>query len=67
MASRVGVLGVFLAFIAADVGNMWGVVMPASILGQVGIGMLELFVAFLQAYVFALLTSLFISAAVNPH
>ncbi len=61
------VLGVFLAFIAADVGNMWGVVMPASILGQVGIGMLELFVAFLQAYVFALLTSLFISAAVNPH
>jgi F0F1-type ATP synthase membrane subunit a len=26
-----------------------------------------LFVAFLQAYVFALLTSLFISAAVNPH
>jgi len=26
-----------------------------------------LFVAFLQAYVFALLASLFISAAVNPH
>ena len=44
-----------------------GLVMPASILGQVAIGLLELFVAFLQAYVFALLTSLFISAAVNPH
>ena len=61
------VLGVFLSFIAMDVGNLWGIVAPASILAQVGIGFLELFVAFLQAYVFALLTSLFISAAVNPH
>jgi F-type H+-transporting ATPase subunit a len=61
------VLGVFLSFIAVSEGLMWGLVMPASVLGQVTIGMLELFVAFLQAYVFALLTSLFISAAVNPH
>jgi F-type H+-transporting ATPase subunit a len=61
------VLGVFLGFIAVADGMLWGLVMPASILGQVAIGMLELFVAFLQAYVFALLTSLFISAAVNPH
>jgi F-type H+-transporting ATPase subunit a len=60
------VLGVFLGFIALA-GSLWPVVIPASILGQVGIGLLELFVAFLQAYVFALLTSLFISAAVNPH
>ncbi len=61
------VLGVFLGFIAVADGMMWGIVMPASILGQVAFGMLELFFAFLQAYVFALLTSLFISAAVNPH
>ena len=61
------VLGVFLGFIALANGPIWGLVMPASIVGQVAIGMLELFVAFLQAYVFALLTSLFISAAVNPH
>lgn len=61
------VLSVFLGFIAMDVGNLWGIVVPASILAQVGLGLLELFVAFLQAYVFALLTSLFISAAVNPH
>lgn len=61
------VLGVFLGFIAIVPGMLWGVVMPASILGQVALGLLELFVAFLQAYVFALLTSLFISAAVNPH
>ena len=61
------VLGVFLGFIALVDGAAWGIVMPASIFGQIAIGMLELFVAFLQAYVFALLTSLFISAAVNPH
>ena len=61
------VLGVFLGFIALADGVLWNLVMPASVLGQVAIGMLELFVAFLQAYVFALLTSLFISAAVNPH
>ncbi|MBS0203121.1 MAG: F0F1 ATP synthase subunit A [Planctomycetes bacterium] len=61
------VLGVFLGFIAVANGPIWGIVMPASIIGQVAIGMLELFVAFLQAYVFALLASLFISAAVNPH
>jgi F-type H+-transporting ATPase subunit a len=61
------VLGVFLGFIALVDGPLWGVVMPASIVGQIGIGLLELFVAFLQAYVFALLASLFISAAVNPH
>jgi len=61
------VLGVFLGFIALVNGPLWGIVMPASIIGQVAIGMLELFVAFLQAYVFALLASLFISAAVNPH
>lgn len=62
------VLGVFLGFIALTANSyLWGVVMPASIFAQVGIGLLELFVAFLQAYVFALLTSLFISAAVNPH
>jgi F-type H+-transporting ATPase subunit a len=65
------VLGVFLSFIAVEQivanGALWGVVTPASILAQVAIGMLELFVAFLQAYVFAMLASLFISAAVNPH
>ena len=42
-------------------------VTPASILGQVGIGLLELFVAFLQAYVFAFLATIFISMASHPH
>ena len=60
-------LFMFLLFIATTQGLLWGVVVPASIFAQVAFGMLELFVAFLQAYVFAMLASLFISAAVNPH
>lgn len=46
---------------------LYWLIMPASIFGQLGIGMLELFVAFLQAYVFAFLAALFIGAAVHPH
>lgn len=63
------VLSVFLGFIAlaANQGAIWWVVMPSSTFAQLAIGLLELFVAFLQAYVFSLMTSLFISAAVNPH
>jgi len=39
---------------------------PISIAAAVGLGLLELFVAFLQAYVFTLLTAVFIGGAVNP-
>jgi len=62
------VIAVFLGFIAmyADSG-MWAIIMPSSVLAQVLVGLLELFVAFLQAYVFAFLATLFIGAAVNPH
>ncbi len=62
------VIAVILTFIYAAYGSwVYYMVLPASILGQVGIGMLELFVAFLQAYIFAFLAALFIGAAVNPH
>ena len=62
------VIAVMLGFIAAVGGsNLYYLVAPASVLGQVSIGLLELFVAFLQAYVFAFLTTIFISAAVHPH
>lgn len=47
--------------------GMYGVITAASVAGQIFISMLELFVAFLQAYVFAFLATLFISAAVHPH
>lgn len=47
--------------------GMYGAITVASVAGQLFISMLELFVAFLQAYVFAFLATLFISAAVHPH
>jgi len=64
------VIGVILGFIAAEgiAGTMLqGVVIPASIAGQVFIGLLELFVAFLQAYVFAYLSTIFLSASMHAH
>lgn len=65
------VIGVMLGFIASILDSpypdLWYLVMPASILGQIGIGMLELFVAFLQAYVFAFLATIFIGMGSHPH
>lgn len=62
------VLAVILAFIAASAGSMaFWVVGPASVLGAVALSLLELFVAFLQAYIFAFLSALFIGMAVHPH
>jgi F-type H+-transporting ATPase subunit a len=65
------VLAVILGFIAqaaaADQSWIFYMVAPASVFGQVAIGLLELFVAFLQAYVFSMLASLFIGMAVHPH
>jgi F-type H+-transporting ATPase subunit a len=42
-------------------------VMPASVGGAVALSLLELMVAFLQAYVFTFLSALFIGSAVHPH
>jgi F-type H+-transporting ATPase subunit a len=42
-------------------------VMPVSIFGVVSLSLLEILVAFLQAYVFTFLSALFIGAAVHPH
>jgi F-type H+-transporting ATPase subunit a len=44
----------------------WGGVTVISVLGTVALSLLELFVAFLQAYVFVFLTSLFMGMALNP-
>jgi F-type H+-transporting ATPase subunit a len=43
------------------------VVMPISVGGVIALSLLELFVAFLQAYVFTFLSAIFIGAAVHPH
>lgn len=39
---------------------------PVAVLGAVGISLLEIFVAFLQAYIFTILSSLFIGQALHP-
>jgi F-type H+-transporting ATPase subunit a len=67
MAGHV-VLAVFLAFIAASATSLvWWVVTPASVLGATALSALELFVAFLQAYIITFLSALFIGMAVHPH
>jgi len=62
------VLSVFLAFIGATAGTVLGYfVGPTVVLGSILFSLLELFVAFLQAYVFTFLASLFIGSAIHPH
>jgi F-type H+-transporting ATPase subunit a len=46
---------------------MFYLVAPASLGGVVCLSLLELFVAFLQAYIFVFLSALFIGSAVHPH
>ncbi|WP_425614329.1 F0F1 ATP synthase subunit A [Anatilimnocola sp. NA78] len=56
-------------FTAPDgtVGAMWWVAATAAVVGCALLSLLELFVAFLQAYVFTLLSALFIGAAIHKH
>jgi F-type H+-transporting ATPase subunit a len=61
------VLASILLFIVATRDSaLWPVVTAASVLGVIALSLLELFVAFLQAYIFTFLTALFIGMAVNP-
>jgi F-type H+-transporting ATPase subunit a len=62
------VLAVILAFIAATAESVlyWGVT-PVSVMGSVALSLLELLVAFIQAYVFTFLSALFIGMAAHPH
>ncbi len=62
------VLAVIVGFIAAAAPTLlWYGVMPASVLGAVALDLLELMVAFIQAYVFTFLAALFIGMAVHQH
>jgi F-type H+-transporting ATPase subunit a len=62
------VLAVILAFIVASYGTLiWYAVTPASVAGVVALSLLELLVAFIQAYIFTFLSALFIGMAVHPH
>jgi F-type H+-transporting ATPase subunit a len=67
-----GVLG--LAFGAeaalsfADVPTwQWGITASIAVVGSTIFSVLELFVAFLQAYIFTFLSALFIGAAIHHH
>ena len=63
------VLSVILGFIlmAPWMSFSFFLVTPASIGGVIALSLLELFVAFLQAYIFTFLSALFIGMAVHPH
>jgi F-type H+-transporting ATPase subunit a len=62
------VLAVILFFIVLAAPNVavWAPVTAVSILGVVALSLLELFVAFLQAYIFVFLTALFMGMAMHP-
>jgi F-type H+-transporting ATPase subunit a len=63
------VLAMILGFIVMA-GNalplLWGGITVASVLGVVALSLLELFVAFLQSYIFVFLTALFMGMALHP-
>jgi F-type H+-transporting ATPase subunit a len=61
------VLAVIMGFIVMAGGWIFYLVMPVSVGGVVLLSLLELFVAFLQSYIFVFLSALFIGAAVHPH
>jgi F-type H+-transporting ATPase subunit a len=46
---------------------LFGAITVGSVLGVAALSLLELFVAFLQAFIFTFLTSLFIGSALHPH
>lgn len=63
------VLAMILFFIVAAANaslGMFAGVTVASVLGVAALSLLELFVAFLQAYIFTFLTSLFMGMALHP-
>jgi F-type H+-transporting ATPase subunit a len=61
------VLATILLFIVASANTaLWVVITPASVIGIAALSLLELFVAFLQAYVFTFLTALFLGMLLHP-
>jgi F-type H+-transporting ATPase subunit a len=57
----------FFIFVARTAHPLiWGTVTMASVLGVIALSLLELFVAFLQAYIFVFLTTLFTGMAAYP-
>jgi F-type H+-transporting ATPase subunit a len=61
------VIAVILGFILASGEISKYFITPGSIAMAVALSLLELFIAFLQAYIFTYLSALFIGSAVHPH
>jgi F-type H+-transporting ATPase subunit a len=62
------VLAMIIGFIPATAASLlWYGVTPMAVFGGTAISMLELFVAFLQAYIFSFLAALFIGMNVHQH
>jgi F-type H+-transporting ATPase subunit a len=57
---------IFIAVAGSQHFALWGTISVLSVLAQVALSLLELFVAFLQAYIFVFLASLFIGFAIHP-
>ena len=61
------VLAALVSLIPFTLGFLWaGPIGLVVVLGCTGLSVLELFVAFLQAYIFTFLTTLFLASAVAP-
>jgi F-type H+-transporting ATPase subunit a len=67
VAGHLVLLAVMGLAVAAANSSMWPVTAGISVVGSALFSLLELFVAFLQAYVFTFLSALFIGAAVHHH
>lgn len=67
VAGHLVLLGVMGVAVAAAATDNWALAAGISIIGSTLFSLLELFVAFLQAYIFTFLSALFIGAAVHHH
>ena len=67
VAGHLVLLAIMGLAVAAAASSTWPITASISIVGSALFSLLELFVAFLQAYVFTFLSALFIGAAVHHH
>lgn len=67
VAGHLVLLGIMGLIVEAAESPHWGLVAAIGILGSTAFTGLELFVAFLQAYIFTFLSALFIGGAVHQH
>ncbi|RIK80671.1 MAG: ATP synthase F0 subunit A [Planctomycetota bacterium] len=67
VAGHLVLLSIMGLAVAAAASVSWPYVALASVVGSAILSLLELFVAFLQAYVFTFLSALFIGSAVHHH